>query len=383
MIDSNKYKKIDWSEVDKMSKHFVENSFDKDVRLISEICKDLGITPSQFEFKLNKYRPQNFDEVDIDPEKYQINLADNVPDPIAIFKIGGVLLCSPGNLLTIKAKQKGGKTFLVSCFIAAYFTGKYLEIEGFKTKNIAWIDTEQSLPQCHKILRRTHKMAEFIPMAEYPELKVYYASELDTQQRETLIKTIAKDPENGILFIDVSTDIINDINDPVETKAAVDRLQQIAKENNILIICTIHTNKKDENATGFFGGSLQKKSEAVISLTKSDGIFTVSATDTRHGDWPDFSFRIDEDGLPVSVDAPIKMTSTQIKEGNIQNNLRHVLAGKRLTFTEFIEGYVNRELCSESTAKRHIKTAIEKNWIKIQSDNRYILSKNEQNENED
>jgi len=319
---------------------------------------------------------------EIDPAKYLINISDNVSDPEPIFKIGDRLLCSPGNILTIKAKQKGGKTFLVSCFIAAYFKGEYLQIFGIKSKGIGLLDTEQSLQQCHKILRRTHKMSGFAPFAEYPELKMYYASELDVPERWALFEAIAKNPEISILFVDVSTDLINDINDQVETKTAADRIQKIAKENSLLIVCTIHENKKDSNATGFFGGSLQKKSEAVVSLEKLDGIFTVKATDTRHGDWPDFCFTIDENGLPIPMDTPIRMTVSEVKEHNIHNNLKHVLAGQRLTHTELVEKYTARELCSESTSKRHIKTALSNDWIKVQSDNRYILSKNDQDENE-
>ena len=212
-----------------------------------------------------------------DPESRRVNLSDNIPDPIAIYKISDIILCSPGNLITIKAKQKAGKTFLVTVFIASYFKGQYLAIilGEAPRKAIAWIDTEQSINQLHKIYRRAHRMVGFSIFDENPDLRVYYASELDVPERWELFEMLAKDPEIGILIIDVVTDLIDDINDTVQTKKAVDRLQKIAKENNILLICTIHENKSDKNATGHFGGSLQKKSEAVISLEKEDGIFTV------------------------------------------------------------------------------------------------------------
>lgn len=319
-------------------------------------------------------------KIQLNPNDYLINLADQVPDPVPVFSINDTILCSRGNLITIKAKQKNGKTFLVSVFIAAYLTGKYLQLQGEKYLKIACMDTEQSLNQVHKITRRAHRMCNFTTLENNPYLVVYYASELDITQRWELFEILANDPETDVLIVDVATDLINDINDTVETKRTADRLQKIAKENNILIICTIHENKKDSNATGHFGGYLQKKSEAVLSLSKDEGVFTVSATDTRHGDWPDFSFRIDETGLPVPMDVPIRMTATQIKEHNIQNNLKHVLAGVRLTFTELMDKYEARDMCSHATAKRHIKTALSKDWIKIQSDNRYILTKNDNNE---
>jgi hypothetical protein len=316
-----------------------------------------------------------------DPEKQRIYLSDDIPDPEPIYTVHGVTVCSYGNLIVIKAKQKSGKTFLVSVLIAAQFLGKHLEFSAInRNKLIAWIDTEQSKNQLHKIYRRTHLMAGFKPSQDNPGLRVYYAAELDVNQRIELFESLAKDPEIGIIVLDVSTDLINDINDPVETKKSADYLQRVSKENNILIIATIHENKKDSNATGHFGGSLQKKAECVISLEKSDGIFTVIATDTRHGDWPDFCFKIDDDGFPVPMDAPAKLTRTEIKENSIHGVLNKVLAGQRLSYTELAEKYSMHDVCSIPTAKRHIKTALLREWIKVQSDNRYILSKNDSNE---
>ena len=333
---------------------------------------------------LNKVRSLNdLPETDqvktgIFPADYQVNLSDDIPDPEPVFMINGVLVSSPGNLLTLKAKQKSGKTFLVSCIVGSYFTGQYLEIEGIRTKKIAWIDTEQSLNQVHKIYRRTHLMSGFTLEQDNPDLRVYYASELDVPQRWELFERIAEDPENGIVIIDVATDLINDINDSTETKAAADRLQAIAKKNNILIIATIHENKKDSNATGHFGGSLQKKSEAVISLTKADGIFTVEATDTRHGDWPEFSFIIDTEGFPVSMEMPAKLTKTEQLELKIKGNMNHVLSMQRMKYSELVEKYSSHELCAAPTAKRHIKIARDTDIIKMMNDNYFILSKHDE-----
>ena len=75
------------------------------------------------------------------------------------------------------------------------------------------------------------------------------------------------------------------------------------------------------------------------------------------------------------------MTATQVKEYNIKNNIRLVLAGQRLTHSELIEKYCAREMCSERTGIRHIKTALQNNWVNIQADSRYILSKsNDEND---
>jgi hypothetical protein len=311
----------------------------------------------------------------IDPSDYLVNLGDDIPDPDPIFKINNVLVASPGNLLTVKAKQKAGKGFCLSILIASLFRSKYFEIEGFRNGKIALLDFEQSINQVHKVYRRTHTMSGFVEGQENPDLKVYYGSELEVPERWELFEMICMDEETSIVVLDTATDLITDINDASKTKSEVDKLQAIAKRDNKLIIATIHENKADSNATGHFGGSLQKKSEAVISLTKSDGIFTITATDTRHGDWPDFSFIIDGDGYPVSMETPVKLTSTEVKENNIKDNLNRILAVERLLYSELEAKYIAHEICSDRTAQRHIKTALQKSWIKVQSDNRYILTK--------
>ncbi len=355
-----------------------------DVAEFSEIIKSHlnGQHPS-IPTKTFKKLPESLEvKTPLDIEKYRIFLSDDIQDPQPIFKVNGTILCSPGNILVIKAKQKAGKTILVNIFIAAYFTGKYLEIEGINTgKSIAWIDTEQSKNQLHKIYKRTHSISGFKSSEDNSHLRVYYAAEMDVPERLELFESLARNPEIGIIIVDVTTDLIDDINDAVETKKRADQLQKIAKENNILIIGTIHENKQDSNATGHFGGSLQKKAECVISLLKADGIFSVTATDTRHGDWPDFSFNLDENGYPVAMEAPVKLTAAEVLELKIQRNLNNVLSGQRLTRSELTEKYVIHDVSTDRTARRHIKIALDKGWIKIQNDNRLVLTKND-NEND-
>lgn len=317
------------------------------------------------------------------PENYLVRLSDDIPDPEPIFTVNDTLLCSPGNLMTVKAKQKAGKGFCISCLIASQFTGKYLKFEGHRHGKIALLDFEQSINQVHKVYRRTHTMSGFEMDEDNSDLEVYYGSELDVPQRWELFERICQREDVTIIIVDTSTDLINDINDPQETKRVADKLQAIAKQGEKLIIATIHENKADTNATGHFGGSLQKKSEAVISLTKKDGIFTITATDTRHGDWPDFSFIIDPQGYPVDMETPRKLSPSEVKERKIQDNMERILAVERLNHTELEKKYMAHEVCADRTARRHIKIALQKDIIKVHTDNKYVLSKhlnNDENE---
>ncbi len=315
------------------------------------------------------------------PEDHRIDLSKNIPDPEPIFSISGVTLCSAGNIKTIKAKQKGAKTTLVSVFVTSNFLGSYLTITSHQKKQIAWIDSEQSINQIYKIARRTHRLCGIPEDKNNDALQIFFARELDLTQRWELFESLLESTENEIIILDVATDWVNDINDIGETKQAVDRILKGASIYKKLIICTIHENKNDKNATGHFGGSLQKKSEAVISLSKENGVFTVSATDTRHGDWPDFSFIFDPEGLPVGIDTPIKLSTSERNELERSANITAILSGVRLNYTELVERYIPRSGKAERTAKRHISNAIKSGHIRIQSDGRYILSKYSNEEN--
>jgi hypothetical protein len=316
------------------------------------------------------------------PDDYLIDLSQNIPDPVPMFSVHDKILCSAGNLLTIKAKQKAGKTTLTGTFAAANIEGQCLAIKGHEQKCIAWIDTEQSLNQVHKRARGTHRLAGLPYDRNYPGLKIYFAREMDQAERWELFEAIVQDTDNGIIILDVATDFVNDINDIAETKKAIDRILKLASKYDKLIICTIHENKNDKNATGHFGGSLQKKSEAVISLTKDKGVFTVQATDTRHGDWPDFSFIIDPEGSPVGFDTPVQPVKTNSKKERIEKVLTAILTGKRMTYTELVDEYIPCSGLKESTAKTHIGEAIIQGFIKLQADKRYTLSKYLDNETE-
>lgn len=323
----------------------------------------------------NQLPPQETSENEFDSMRWLIDLTKEIPDPIPVYSIGSKILCSPGNILTIKAKQKAGKTMLVQTFIASNFRGNYLNINSNGCKSIGWIDTEQSENEVYKRARITHSMSRLDPKTNSHMLHIYYAKMLDIEERWELLEAVCASGVQ-IVVCDVSTDWVLDINDVKETKVAIDRFGRLAAQYNLLIICTLHENKKDTNGVGHFGGTLQKKSEAVISLTKSEGLFEVSATDTRHGDWEPFSFSL-EDGIPRNFDRPQKLSARELASNLMVGTFRHVLAGKRLSHGELVTTYSQYSGKSERTARSHVAQCLKSGLLRI-SENFYTLKNDTQ-----
>jgi hypothetical protein len=88
------------------------------------------------------------------------------------------------------------------------------------------------------------------------------------------------------------------------------------KIHNLHITTVIHQNKHDNYATGHLGSAIMKKSEAVISVAKSENDSRRSEVSCYMirgaADFNDFEMEVDYDtGLPhvVSIDNMIKKSS--------------------------------------------------------------------------
>jgi hypothetical protein len=310
-----------------------------------------------------------------DPDDLLIRISDDIQEPFPLFSILFKIIGSPGNLLVIKAKQKAGKTFLICVFAAAYYRKQFLSVKATPTpgKKFYWLDSEQSKSQVYKVLKRMHRMAGFLPFTEQgQDVGIFYLSELTIEERWKILETLAAREVCEVLAVDVVTDFLNDPNDLRETKAAADKLQAIAKKHNIIIICTIHENKDNDNATGHIGSALMKKGETVLSLEKRNQVFTVKSPYARHGDVEEFSFTIDADGLPIEADSPLMMTKSEKLDIDIRQRFKKILAVKRLSHKELVEAYEDQSGLSQRAARNHITIALNDEIIEV-SDRLYGL----------
>lgn len=304
-----------------------------------------------------------------------INLTNDIPDPHPVITIDKTLIGSPGNILTIKATQKAGKSFVVSMIAAAYLSGECLKfrtspVEG-KTK-VVYLDTEQSEPYVYRVARRIHKLAGLDPYQNDPRLKIAYLKEETTENRFKAVEQAANDKEVGLIILDGIVDIIKDFNDLRESTTLRDYILKIVGENDLILVNVIHTNKSDNNSRGHIGAFLEQKSESVLMVRKQDEAHKVEPAYSRDKDSEPFYFIIDDNTkLPELYDSVETKTEKRVKD--IRNNMEHCLMKGALPYVKLTNEYMQIAGISERTAKTHIAKALKTGIVEKDSAGNYSL----------
>ena len=313
--------------------------------------------------------------LDFNLKSRYIDLTKEIPDPIPVLSINDILIGSPGNILTIKATQKAGKSFVVSMIAAAYLKGECLNFRGKPIEGkpkIQYLDTEQSEPYVYRVGRRIHKLAGLDPQTNDPRLQIAYLKEETTDNKHKALAMAASDPEVGLIILDGIIDIIHDFNDLRESTALRDYILKIVGEKDLILVNVIHTNKKDANSRGHIGSFLEQKSESVITVKKEGEAHKIEPAYSRDKDSEPFHFSInDKTGLPELYDAT--ETQAETKENKIRNNMEHCLTKGPVTYKKLVIEYSEISGYAEVTAKKHIGEALKKGIVQKDEKGNYSL----------
>jgi len=214
-----------------------------------------------------------------------------------------------GNFSAITGKSKSKKTFLTSLLMTAAISnsyyGKVFEADLPKGRTgVLLFDTEQSGYDAYITAKRVHFMLGYCNEA----FGAFELREYSPLERCKIIEFALEKMRNNISYvvIDGIADLAMAINDEIEASRVVSLLMKWTKKYNIHITLVIHQNKNDEFATGHLGSAILKKAECIISVKKD-------TTDTSRsevkcdlirgaGDFDNFSFTINDQGLPIVED---------------------------------------------------------------------------------
>jgi len=211
-----------------------------------------------------------------------------------------------GNFSAITGKSKSKKTFLTSLLMTAavkngYF-GKVFEADLPKGRHgVLLFDTEQSGYDAYITAKRIHFMLGY--SAE--SFGAFELREFSPMERCKIVEFALEKMKNDVSYvvIDGIADLATAINDEIEASRVVSLLMKWTKKYNIHITLVIHQNKNDNFATGHLGSAILKKAECIISVTKDNADTSRSEVKCDlirgAGDFDNFSFIIDENGLPV------------------------------------------------------------------------------------
>lgn len=214
---------------------------------------------------------------------------DNPPpeEPWA-FKLAGVEVAHCGNIITIAAAVKSGKSSVISAMMASMMSSigqDYLGFEGSNLggKAVLHYDTEQSRGDHYNMMMRALRRADL--QAPPSWFSSYSLTLLDPAERRAAISAMARKAaaNSGLhsLFIDGVADLVFDVNDLKEACSLVTELHQLATKTSCVIVTALHHNPGGEKTRGHLGSQIERKSESVLVLRKDGETTSISCKPAR------------------------------------------------------------------------------------------------------
>jgi hypothetical protein len=271
-------------------------------------------------------------------DNYLVDLEKPVTQEI-IYTIQDKIVLTYGSLMVLTGKPKARKTTFLHAFIGAALVDYSIwtiQANLKADKNmVVLIDTEQSLYDLHQSLHRLQNSIN-LKLSTLSNFKTFSARSLNVDDIIKLINKICDQYKNvGLICIDGLLDLVNDINDVREAKAAIHYLKTACDTHNIGIIGILHQNKGTNFSLGHLGSFASRHAQSELSIEKNDtGTSTLSATFLRSAD--DFTpIEIAYDEYNKKYDLALNMN--QNKNYITYDFLHKVFAGKiGLTYKDLI-----------------------------------------------
>ena len=314
------------------------------------------------------------------------SLKSKPPKPVSRFWVANVQICTPGNLTTISAQAKAGKSAAIGAMIASTFAGSGTDCLGFVAENpdgfaVVHIDTEQCLFDHWEGIQRAIRRAKVASAPSWLRshcLTGFSAADVRIAIR-VLISQAAKQC-GGIhsVFIDGIADAVPDVNDAEATSSLITELHELAIEFDCPILNIIHVNPgSDFKTRGHLGSQLERKSETNLRLKHDDGISVIFADKNRRAPIPEKSGPCftwgNEAAMHVSVENPAETKAeakSDAKRSAMQTDAQKVFAdGKKseLRHKQLVELVATAFKLKPQGARRRVET-----WLDSQ-----IVSKND------
>lgn len=221
--------------------------------------------------------------------RFDITLPPPKAEPV--FLLDGVAWATRGNLSTIIALQKAGKSAFCGAMTAAVIGGEgdCLGLVSGNPCDLAHIvmDTEQA-PFDHWTVTAT-ALKRVQANVQPSWLHSYSIVDVDLRDRFALLEYAldeARSAHSGIhsVILDGAADFISSPNDEQEAFGAVARLHKLAVDFDTHIACVVHINPGSEGlkSRGHLGSQLERKAETTIVLERVNGITAVYTKSARH-----------------------------------------------------------------------------------------------------
>jgi predicted DNA-binding protein len=303
---------------------------------------------------------------------YRVLAGEHIEEDEVLLTVGKHTFVSRGNMQTVSGKPKSCKTFLTSAMAGACLNGEYMGITATrKDLTILMFDTEQGNARAQKVVRRVYRMCGLSYNEENNHLVAVSVRELDPGKRMNALVGAITDTKPDLVILDGVRDLLTDFNDIKQSAELVNSLMALSVDFKCAIVTVIHQNKGDANARGHLGSELMNKSETAAEVVRADKISTVKPVFCRNEEFEEFSFRIDDTGLPVLCDALVERDS---KGNSVRSVIEKAMFGStqmlRTNIRSKIEALTGK---SGRTGNRIINEAIELGILELMPDNDKML----------
>ncbi|EIP99367.1 VirE N-terminal domain protein [Opitutaceae bacterium TAV1] len=210
------------------------------------------------------------------------------PPPLRpVFRLGETIICTPGNLTTILAQAKVGKSaFMQAAMAAAMTLSDHIDALGITGRNehgkaFIYLDTEQAPYDFWHGVDRARRRADMQDVPAWVYAHGIAGFTTADARRAVAVKMEDASLEcEGIhaVIIDGVADLVNDVNDPEECGQVVAELHRLAIHHDCPIICVIHRNegeKADSTARGHLGKNFIRKAQTNLLMEKEDEVTLV------------------------------------------------------------------------------------------------------------
>lgn len=314
-------------------------------------------------------------EITEDKFKYRNHVLDlSLPanEPKFLFSIGGMPTIPQGELVGIKGRAKMGKSqfeyYLIAVMLARAFRGSVKPLQD--RYKVLLFDTEQSQVSLKRCCQRALKFAGLPTNMNDKCFLPFFMRPLSIEERKKVIGDAIREEKPDIIFIDGVRDLLQDFNSLDQSNDLIQWLLSLTAEYGCTIVSVLHQNKSkdDGNMRGHLDTELLNKLTDCFEVSKKDGKFLVSCTDSRNVPCTDFAFSIDAMG-----DFQVEETITEDKNTARVADIQRVLClcfdkKSSMTYTELSKSYALEACVSERTAQRAIKEAKEHDFLCVTGD---------------
>ena len=306
--------------------------------------------------------------------KYRNHILDlSLPtnEPKFMFSIGGVPTIPQGELVGIKGRAKMGKSqfeyYLIAVMLASVSRGSVKPMQDHY--KILLFDTEQSQVSLKKCCQRALNFAGLPTDKNDNRFLPFFMRPLSIEERRKVIADAVDAEKPDIVFIDGVRDLLQDFNSLDQSNDLIQWLLSLTAEHGCTIVSVLHQNKSkdDGNMRGHLGTELLNKLTDCFEVSKKDGKFLVTCTDSRNVPCGDLAFSISGEGNFQTEEA-VSEDKNSARAAEIQRVLKLCFKDKvSMRYGELVEAYHLEAAVTDRTAKTHIKEAKDNDFISVQN----------------